>query len=106
MVYLRTYALIVAAVLAALAAFNLAVDPYGVLAMPVRPGFNQAKAINHRFVKPIQVVAAAPEVVVFGSSRVLHGIDPAQMPNHHVYNFGVPAATLTEMAACCDRRAR
>jgi len=96
--YLSSFFLALALPLLLLAAVNVAIDPYGVFGMPVRAHVNDAKFLaNDRFVKPLQVLRRTPDVVYFGSSRVLDGLNPEDLPGRDIYNFGVPAATLAEM---------
>ena len=55
MKYLRVFLLALALPLLLLAAFNAAIDPYGVLGAPVRPGINDVKYLgNDRLVKPLR----------------------------------------------------
>ncbi len=96
--YLHTFSIALTLPLLLLAGFNATIDPYGVLGMPVRAGVNDVKYLaTDRFVKPLQVFGLMPEVVYFGSSRVLDGLDPADLPDRNIFNFGVPAATVEEM---------
>jgi hypothetical protein len=96
--YLRIFFAILTAVLVSLAGFNAAIDPFGVLGAPVRTGLNDVKYLgNDRFVKPLQILRLKPDIVYFGSSRVLDGLNPEDIPERNIYNFGIPAATIAEM---------
>ena len=98
MTYLRIFTVILACLLISVAAINWVVDPYGLLGSPVRQGFNDAKQTNHRLAKPVQVTGVKAETVLFGTSRVMHGLDPGSIPEQRIYNFGIPAVTMREMA--------
>lgn len=92
------------AVLAAVAAFNVAVDPYAVFGSPRVERFNARKpaASNHTaMAKAHQIEAVAPRTVLLGTSRVDIGFDPdhpAWPPaDRPVYNYGVPEASILNL---------
>ncbi len=82
--------------LLAVAAFDIAVDPYDIFAMPRIAGFNARKpdaATHQMMTKTYAVERARPVTLLLGSSRVDVGLDPesdafpaAMRP---VFNFGI-----------------
>ncbi len=91
-------------VLAVVAAFDGAVDPYGVIGTKRIAGFNALKstANNHTsLIKAYQVERMKPHGVIIGTSRAEIALDPdsplwpaAARP---VYNYGIPGASLKEL---------
>lgn len=83
-------------------AFNLMVDPYGIINSPVIEGFNQEKpkeASHVRLFKAADTFRIDPKTIFLGTSRVEYGLDP-----HHpaiaayqpVYNLGLPSSNIYE----------
>jgi hypothetical protein len=110
--YLRRFLVTLFVLLGAVAALDGLVDPYDLLGAPVIAGFNQVKSpAPDRFFKPLQASARRPRTVFIGNSRVLRGLDPADMPRLDAYNLGIPGATIAEEVALArhvmvDTRAR
>lgn len=97
MTYLRTYCLVVLAVLGLASGFTVLIDPFDLWGTPRIHGFNDVKAPgNHRFYKPLQVSVRRPATVFLGNSRVQMSIDPADFPELNAYNFAVPGALISE----------
>ena len=95
--YLFTWFLATALMLLAVAAINLAVDPYGIFRLVDQPGFNSVKptAASHGAMsKAYQVLRVQPKTLILGNSRAEVGLDP----NHPawpqsarpVYNAALP----------------
>jgi hypothetical protein len=95
--YLFTWFLATALILLAVAAINLAVDPYGIFRLVDQPGFNSVKpaAASHGAMsKAYQVLRVQPKTLILGNSRAEVGLDP----NHPawpqsarpVYNAALP----------------
>lgn len=95
--YLSTWFLATALMLLAVAAINLAVDPYGIFRLVDQPGFNSIKpaAASHGAMsKAYQVLRVQPKTLILGNSRAEVGLDP----NHPawpqnarpVYNAALP----------------
>ncbi len=82
--------------LLAVGAFDIAVDPYDIFAMPRIPGFNAHKpdaATHQMMTKTYAVDRARPVTVLLGSSRVDVGLDPHSdafpATMRPVFNFGI-----------------
>jgi hypothetical protein len=82
--------------LLAVAAFDIAADPYDIFAMPRIPGFNARKpdaSAHHMMTKTYAIDRVRPVTLLLGSSRVEVGLDPASAafpPSMRpVYNFGI-----------------
>lgn len=95
-----------AAMLAIVAGFDAAVDPYGIFGIPRIAGFNQVKpdASTHLLMsKTYQVERVHPVTVLLGTSRADLGFDPASpvwpASLRPVFNYGVPGAGLTTVFA-------
>ncbi|MEQ9553735.1 MAG: hypothetical protein RIM23_29445 [Coleofasciculus sp. G3-WIS-01] len=83
--------------------FNLAINPYGAIAMPKIAGFNQVKPEqrNHvRRFKAIEITRQKPTIILLGSSRTEVGLNP----NHvaiptpsSTYNLGISGANMYEV---------
>jgi hypothetical protein len=83
---------------------NYLMDPFDLWSAPLIPGINAAKSVgNIVYLKPLQVLMRQPHTVVLGTSRVQFGIDPKDFPaGERVYNFGVPAAKVSELKDYTD----
>lgn len=103
--YLRIYLLLAIALLSGLAAFNAAVDPYGIYAWISRPGWNDYKAEavkRERMYKAYRACRERPDAVVIGSSRAL-----ALSPEHpgwpdgprRIYNLALRGGNVAEHRA-------
>jgi hypothetical protein len=86
-----------AALLVAVAAVNVAVDPYGLFGTRAVEGFNAKKVRAEqegRLFKSASVARVSPQVVILGNSRAEIGFDPrsAAWPDGAgpVYNFALP----------------
>ncbi len=77
--YLSTWLALTGLLLLLVAAFNLAVDPYGLFRLIDQPGFNSVKpqAGSHgRMAKAYQVLRVQPRGLLLGNSRTEVGLDP------------------------------
>lgn len=100
MTYLRRYFTMLFALLGAIALFNGLIDPFSVFGAPLVAGINDVKSPGpDRFFKPLQMAARQPHTVLLGTSRVMMGLDPNDVPGGHAYNLGIPAAALPEIIA-------
>jgi hypothetical protein len=100
MAYLRRFLLTLFASLGGVAALNALIDPYDLLGTPIITGVNQVKApVPDQFFKPLQVSVRQPHTVLIGTSRVMVGLDPGDVPGDDTYNLGVPAARMPEQIA-------
>jgi hypothetical protein len=100
MPYLRRFLATLFGLLGLVAAVDALIDPYGVLGTPPIARLSQVKSpAPDRFFKPLQVSARQPKTVLIGSSRVLEGLDPRDVPGGDAYNLGIPASTMAENAA-------
>jgi hypothetical protein len=102
MAYLHRFFLTLFGVLGIVALANAAIDPFSLFATPRINGFNQIKALTpglERFYKPLQVSVWQPQTVLVGTSRVLVGLDPRDVPGGHVYNLGIAGAAAPELVA-------
>lgn len=102
--YLRTYFIVLVALLALAGIFNVAVDPYGVFGMPQVQGFNLVKPAaptRSRIAKPSQARRTQPATLIMGNSRPEMGLDPEDpnwRPEHRpVYNQGLPGSSVYMM---------
>ncbi len=86
----------------AIAAFNLAVDPYGVTNAPVIERFNKVKPEQNkqvRLFKAIDVGRLKPKTIFLGSSRTEFGLDPSHpvlQASQPAYNLALPGANMYE----------
>ncbi len=95
--YLKRMLITALILLAAVVAFNVAVDPYGIFDQPRRPGFNALKPYagdRGRIAKIYQVIATAPRSLIVGNSRTEMGLDPENAcwsgDRRPVYNLSIP----------------
>jgi hypothetical protein len=87
------------------AAFNVAVDPYGVFGTPLIDDFNTVKvrAGQHaELFKAVGVGARRPDTIILGNSRAEVGFDPGSSAwprsSAVVYNLGIPGTGLRTAA--------
>jgi hypothetical protein len=100
MAYLRRFLITVFALLGTIAALNALIDPFDLLGAPVFAGINQVKAPgNDRFFKPIAVELDQPRTVFVGTSRVVVGLDPHDLPGENAYNLGLLGSATAEHIA-------
>lgn len=96
--YFLLVAGIVLAILSALAAFNLVINPYGVYRDWKDGAVYPAANTYERIHKTERIKRLKPEAVIIGTSRADIGIDPR--PEHFgeltPYNASLPAATIYE----------
>jgi hypothetical protein len=90
------------ALLAAVAGFVVAVDPYGTFFL-VETAWNRYKPdiLTHwRTGKTLRVALVEPETLLVGSSRVLGGLDPDHptLAGARAFNFGLPGTTYCDFA--------
>lgn len=93
--YLSLWMAITGVFLAGVAAVNAVVDPYGVVRLVDKPGFNQIKpaAGAHGAVsKAYQMLRVRPRTLLLGNSRAEVGLDPAHpaLSARPVYNAALP----------------
>jgi hypothetical protein len=102
--YLAVLAATTTLLVGAVAAVNAAVDPFGMLGVPARPGFNLRKPAIHRRVrlaKAYDVRRIAPAAIVLGTSRSHVGLrmtHPGWAASPR-YNLAFDGATTHEMYA-------
>jgi hypothetical protein len=100
MAYLRRFLVTLFALLAAVAAVNALIDPYGVLGAPLIDGINQTKDRgSDRFFKPLQIELRQPHTLLIGTSRVAVGFDTRDVPGGEAYNLGLLGSTIGEHIA-------
>ncbi|MBN9509074.1 MAG: hypothetical protein J0I21_08155 [Alphaproteobacteria bacterium] len=94
------------AILAVVAGFDAAVDPYAVFGAPRLAGFNARKiaaAPQQRMAKTYEVERIRPVTVLLGSSRVDIGLDPASpawpVAMRPVFNYGLDGMGLRQARA-------
>jgi hypothetical protein len=94
------------AILAVVAGFDAAVDPYAVFGTPRLAGFNARKiaaAPQQRMAKTYEVERVRPVTVLLGSSRVDIGLDPASpvwpAAMRPVFNYGLDGMGLRQARA-------
>jgi hypothetical protein len=97
--FLRGWATICVVIAAGVAAVNAFVDPYLLFNMPRLKGFNQRKPgveTHERIMKAYEVLRAAPNGLILGTSRVAIGLEAAHSSwparARPVYNLGLAAA--------------
>lgn len=97
--FIRSWVVTCSLIAAAVAAANAAVDPYLLFNMPRLKGFNDKKPsveTQERVIKAYEVVRAAPNGLILGTSRVAIGLDTAHASwparARPVYNLGVAGA--------------
>lgn len=89
---------------AAMAAFNAVVDPYGMVGTRPTPGFNAEKPArfeNGGRATRAFVLASEPfDVLLFGSSRTMVGLDPSSeaFADARVFNAGLAGTNMVETA--------
>lgn len=89
---------------AAIAALNVAVDPYLLFDFPRHAGFNAFKPAvktRERLIKAYAAPRSAPRTVILGSSRCDVGLNPAspvwRASDRPVYNLSLPGTNLTQL---------
>ncbi|MBE9079675.1 hypothetical protein IQ241_20665 [Romeria aff. gracilis LEGE 07310] len=88
--------------LLSIGAFNIFIDPYGVLSSPEVTGVNHSKpekTDRARMFKAADVVRIQPKTVFLGNSRAEIGLDPnhpALADGRPVYNLGLPSSNIYE----------
>lgn len=94
------------------AAFNVAVDPYGLFGVPRTPGFNAVKSAGRnqiRFVKPYMAERVAARTLISGNSRAEMGLDPASAcwdaEEGPVFNTAVPNLGVEDQIAYLEHAA-
>src|SRR5258705_4944852 len=97
--FARSWLITSVLIAAAVASINAAVDPYLLFNMPRLAGFNDKKPSvesQERLMKAYEVVRAAPNGLILGTSRVAIGLDTAHAAwpakARPVYNLGVAGA--------------
>jgi hypothetical protein len=102
--YLRTYLLVLVALLALVGVLNVAVDPYGIFGVPQVDGFNLVKPAaptRSRISKPSQGHRVQPATLIMGNSRPEMGLDPEdpnwRLEHQPVYNQGLPGSSVYMM---------
>jgi hypothetical protein len=97
--FVRGWAITCVVLLAGVAAVNAFVDPYLLFNMPRLKGFNQRKPgveTHERMMKAYEVLRAAPNGLILGTSRVAIGLDTAHASwparARPVYNLGLAGA--------------
>lgn len=94
--YLTLWLATTMALVLVVAAFNVAVDPYGLFRLIDRSGFNSIKpaaATHGAMTKAYQLVRVKPKILVLGNSRAELGLDPAHpalAAQGPVYNAALP----------------
>lgn len=78
------------------AGFVATIDPYWLWRTEVKWRQNVPFENKIRFVKPLQVVAQQPKLVLLGSSIVYRGLDPSDAVEPRTYNFGVSSLRIRE----------
>ena len=109
--YLKTYGAVAVGLLGLVVAFNVVVDPYGVLPAMSVAGLNAHKPREVRFArlrKPFDVWRGHFDALVLGTSQVEQSFDPEYLAPHGVrlYNLGLSELRLYEMAMLLDHAAR
>jgi len=102
--FLRSFAVAFVLVAAAIAGFNVVMDPFAFFGTPRIEGFNAKQYPKaHHFlynVKPLQLALRQPATVILGTSRVQQGFDPNQLKScveGETYNLGLSALTIGEI---------
>lgn len=100
--YLRWFFVGTAVLLAAVAAWNLAADPYSVFGTPRFEHFNANKpdfVEQLRLTHPYAVARLRPRCVILGTSRTGRGLDPndSALRGADCYNMALPSVSLYEM---------
>ena len=97
--FARSWLITSVLIAAAVASINAAVDPYLLFNMPRLAGFNDKKPSvesQERLIKAYEVIRAAPNGLILGTSRVAIGLDTAHAAwpakARPVYNLGVAGA--------------
>jgi len=97
--FIRSWVITCALIAAIIAAAAAAVDPYLLFNMPRVKGFNDKKPsveTQERLMKAYEVIRAAPNGLILGTSRVALGLDTAHASwparARPVYNLGVAGA--------------
>jgi len=93
--FISTWAVTLGAIVALAVIFNVVVDPYRLLGWNL---LEPASGVDARLFKAYEVMHAAPNALILGSSSVELGIDANHPAWPHsdrpIYNLGIPAATL------------
>lgn len=100
--YLRRFLAVLFGALGLISALNVLIDPFSLFGSPRIAGINQVKVPSpglERFFKPLQASVRQPQTVLIGTSRVLVGLDPRDVPGDQVYNLGVAGASAPELLA-------
>ena len=106
--YLKTYFIIVAVLLLAIASFNFVVDPYNIFRRIEIKGFNQEKPyLDERGlsrVKALDLVEGDYDTVILGTSRVFWGLDPENtvFGSRNVYNAGLKSVSSYQIYKVFD----
>jgi hypothetical protein len=102
--FLLLWAAALVAILAAVAVFNAAINPYEVFAWHRFRGINEYKpgTRNHvALAKAYQVERARPVTVILGTSRAYLAMDAASPvwpeADRPVYNYGTPGSNMSEV---------
>lgn len=102
--FLLLWAVALGAILAVIAGFNCAINPYEVFAWQRIPGINEFKpgTRNHvALAKAYQVERARPVTVILGTSRAYLAMDAASplwpQADRPVYNYGTPGSNMSEV---------
>src|SRR5437763_9397564 len=87
--------------LAAVAAFNLAIDPYAIFGAPIVEGVNAVKPRPDAWIADIKLAVArkrGPKALILGNSRAEIGFDPdsaaLRATKIAAYNMAVPGFGL------------
>jgi len=102
--FLLLWAAALVAMLALVAGFNAAINPYELFAWQRFPGINEYKpgTRNHvTLAKAYQVERARPVTVILGTSRAYLAMDAASPvwpgADRPVYNYGTPGSNMSEV---------
>jgi hypothetical protein len=105
----RQLAIWVLVALALIFAHAIIVDPLGVWGTRIVPSTNydvhgRARVSGDRIIKGIELTRGSYDTMIFGTSRLQSGIDPASkvfLPNN-VYNAAIPSGRIAEQAKVID----
>ena len=102
--FLRSFAVAFAIVAAAIAGFNVVMDPFAFFGTPRIAGLNEKQYPKaHYFlynVKPIKLFLRQTTTIILGTSRVQQGFDPKLLKScveGETYNFGLSALNIGEI---------
>ena len=85
-------------------AFNVLIDPYGVIYSPAFPGLNWLKPEqdkHNKLFKTIDIIRFKPTTILIGSSRAVMGLDPNHpglADRQNAYNLGIPGMHMRELS--------